>query len=134
MQRTTKHTFRNLNQLVFSLLFYGFLCRFRFLLFSLWFTFLNTQHELSHYYKWKKKKKKKYMILGKKKPTKVMCRLIEMFYRYVNINFRCFITCLFWYKINCSGYRTYLLYKDSWLIKVYGRDWMMRLLNLIVAA
>lgn len=43
----------------------------------------------------KKKKKKKYMILGKKKPTKVMCRLIEMFNMYVNINFRCFITCLF---------------------------------------
>lgn len=81
-----------------------------------------------------KKKKKKYMILGKKKPTKVMCRLIEVFYMYVNINFRCFITCLFWYKINYSGYRPYLLYKDSWLIKVYGRDWMMRLLNLIVAA
>lgn len=35
----------------------------------------------------KKKKKKTYMILGKKKPTKVMCRLIEMFYRYVDINF-----------------------------------------------
>lgn len=36
----------------------------------------------------KKKNKKKYMILRKKKkPTKVMCRLIEMFYRYVNINF-----------------------------------------------
>lgn len=30
----------------------------------------------------KKKKKKTYMILGKKKPTKVMCRLIDMFYMY----------------------------------------------------
>lgn len=28
----------------------------------------------------KRKKKKKYMILGKKKPTKAVCRLIEMFY------------------------------------------------------
>lgn len=35
----------------------------------------------------KKNKKKKYMILGKKKPTKVMCRLIEVFYMYVTLIF-----------------------------------------------
>lgn len=43
----------------------------------------------------KKKEEDIYDFKKEKKPTKVMCRLIEMFYRYVNINFRCFITCLF---------------------------------------
>lgn len=38
----------------------------------------------------KNKKKKTYMILGKKKPTKVMCRLIEMFYTVI-----CMLTLIF---------------------------------------
>lgn len=35
----------------------------------------------------KKEEEEIYDFKKEKNPTKVMCRLIEMFYRYVNINF-----------------------------------------------